>query len=242
MFTATSGFQDRFQGFVDDRLRAIAENRGHMALEPHAGHALLHIVPLDSFTRSGGIEPSAVAASHSFGPMAIREYQGRINFHGYINFRGGPACYGYTQVYRNGIVESVTAGIVRPADGDGPSRVYGNSLIEDLVVATRRLLDGLQALGINPPFLIQITLMGVGKSELLLPDVPAGRIVRDDRAPQPLNPPTLRLPWVEIPDFMDHEGYDRALRDAMDAFVNAAGEARCKYFDANGRFTIQPGH
>ena len=111
-----------------------------------------------------------------------------------------------------------------------------------LVFATRRFMDGLQALGVNPPFLIQITLLGVGKCVLMLPDVPEGRVPRDQRGAQPLNPPTLRLPWVEIPDFMDHAGYDRALKDAFDAFVNAAGEARCKYYDAEGRFTIPPGH
>lgn len=241
LFTATSDFQERFHAFVESRLEAVREGSVNVNMARGQSFIAMHIVPLSAFSTSAALDPDALEQLHDiFRPLAARDWGSRVNFDGRIFFREGPDCAGYTQVYRNGIVEAVKARIVMPADGHGGARVHGNDVIEDIVYALRRYMVGLRQLDVNPPLLVQVTLVGVGGATLLLPDLPPGRLVRDQRAPQPMHPPTLRLPWFEVTDYLDNPGYDRLLRRPMDAFVNAAGVDRCKYFDAQDRFIMPP--
>lgn len=241
LFSAGSDFQDRFQNLVDRRLEAVANMRVNVNLLPHQGFAVLHIVPLNAFSKGGVLDPEALAQLHNqFRPLGAANWASRVNFDGRVFYREGPVCHGYTQVYRNGTVEAVKAGLVSPMDAAGARRLNGTTIIEDLVFGIRSYFSALRQIGVDPPFLAQITLLDVGGATLVLRV--AGRLdgYRDDGAPQPLHPQSLMLPWFEVADYVDDAGYDALVRPAMDALANAGGLPRCPYYNADGQFVRPP--
>lgn len=239
MFNAGADAETQFLEFVERRMGILDQGEARLGLNfPfNLGYALIHIMPLSALRGRPVIDPPVVAPLREpFRPPGGQNWGGRVNFHGYLFYREGELCHGYTQIYRSGAVEAAQAGIV--TEHEGNLYVRGNVLIEDMVTAVKRYMGGLRALGINPPFFVQISLVGVGGASLLLPDARPGRLVRGQEAPRLMDPPILRLPWAEITDYLDDHGYELALQPAMDALVNAAGVARCQYFDEEGHFLL----
>jgi len=237
LFTMTSDIQDSMHQFLERRLDEFEHGPFYFIMNRESGIFMIHILPFGAFTQLTALAPDSVAPLRDhFRPPGAAHWDGRVNFDGYVFIRPGEPTHGYTQIFRNGIVEATKCEIVALQDGD--RCIQGNVLIEDIVRSTKRYLAGLRELGVSPPFLIYISLLYVANTQLLLPDVHPGRLIRNSRARNSIVQSKLLLPPVEVTDYLDDAGYDRALSPAMDAFVNAAGEMRCPYFNADGLFDI----
>ncbi len=73
----------------------------------------------------------------------------RFNFDGFTVERAGGRFYGYTQLFRNGILESTKAPIARPHESETiiPAMLTEEWIIESFV----RFMGGLRAAEVPPP-------------------------------------------------------------------------------------------
>jgi hypothetical protein len=231
LFTQGSTAIDRAIEFSDRRLTEISSGRGGRPLQA-GGRLIVHVVPLAAVITRINLNLEAVyAAYQSFRPIGSMGMSPRFNLHGFVNERGGDQNHGYTQIFRNGIVEATKASIVR--DVQGRRVIPGIGIEQHLFEVLPGYLDGLRDLGISPPLAVLITLQGVAG---------AAYAVKNGPWPEP-EPPidqdTLRLPDCYIQDFGSSDDYHRALRPAIDALWNSAGYSAAQTFDGNGRWVGQ---
>ena len=231
LFTQGSTASDRAIEFSDRRLTEISSGRGSRPLQA-GGRLIVHVVPIAAVIARLSLDLEAVYAAHqSFRPMGTMGMSPRFNLHGFINERGGDLNHGYTQIFRNGIVEATKASIVR--DVQGRSVIPGIGVEQHLFEVLPGYLDGLRDLGLSPPLVVLITLQGVAG---------AAYAVNNDRRLEP-EPPIdqdpLRLPDCYIQDYGSSDDYHRALRPAIDALWNSAGYSAAQTFDDNGRWVGQ---
>jgi hypothetical protein len=231
LFTQGSTASDRAIEFSDRRLAEIASGRGTRPLQA-GGRLIVHVVPLAAVIARINLNLEAVYAAHqSFRPMGSLGMTPRFNLHGFINERGGDQNHGYTQIFRNGIVEATKASIVR--DVQGRRVVPGIGVEQQLFEVLPAYINGLRDLGVSAPLVVLITLQGVAG---------AAYAVRNDPWPEPepaIDQDTLRLPDCYIQDFGTVDDYRRALRPAIDALWNSAGYSAAQTFDGTGRWVGQ---
>ena len=135
---------------------------------------------------------------------------------------------GYTQVFRNGILEATLAKIIHERNGyfyiPGPiyeTRVFG---------VLPSYINGLHLVGVPAPLVIMLTLQGVEGSCY----DPTVNMLED--YPPPIDRPILFLPEGIVNEYADEIYYHRALQPAFDALWNAAGRVRTMSFDQEGRW------
>ena len=107
MFNLAADAQERIKRFRLERIAKISDGRGPIVLASGAQLAV-HLVPLSGFGQPAPIDLRAVYRNRSFRPMGSTEdgLRDRFNLDGVVTLRGGDVCHGYTQVFRNGIIEA----------------------------------------------------------------------------------------------------------------------------------------
>lgn len=159
----------------------------------------------------------------------------RFNLDGLLVTRGARQLHGYAQLFRNGTIESVLAGLWRD-EVDAKKIVRVRRIEASLVYALPTLLGLLQSLGVPPPFAVMLTLQDVH-----------GTIFRAiaplfDRDPEPaVYENVALLPDVLIGDFGTPLDYQRSLRPIFDALWNMAGRARSESYDEDGTWNAELG-
>ena len=231
LFTQGSTASDRAVEFCDRRLTEISSGRGSRPLQA-GGRLIVHVVPMAAVIGRINLNLEAVyAANQRFRPVGSMGMSPRFNLHGFINERGGDKNHGYTQIFRNGIVEATKAAIV--LDVQGRRLIAGIRFEQHLFEVLPGYLDGLRDLGILPPLVVLITLQGVAGAAYAVKTTPLD-------PESPIDQDTLRLPDCYIQDFGSADDYQRALRPAIDALWNSAGYSEAQTFDANGRWVGPP--
>jgi len=105
LFIQGSQATHRFREFHRRRFNEVGANNVRPLVAP--GRFVLHIAPLAAFTGDYAIDPSAVRDdANNLRPIASAGFSPRFNFDGFVVERGGDRNFGYTQVFRNGILES----------------------------------------------------------------------------------------------------------------------------------------
>jgi hypothetical protein len=152
----------------------------------------------------------------------------RLNLDGYLIFTGGGGqpSQAYTQLYRNGIVESVH---VYPLYGEDKSINLPSTSYERIILTgLSRYLQKFRNLGIEPPIYIFLALTGVANSVFV---VPPGRdfdnyttVDRDE----------LILPEITIEEY----GVEPALymKPLFDMIWNAYGFRKSLNYDDQGKW------
>jgi hypothetical protein len=149
----------------------------------------------------------------------------RFNFDGFINFRGGEKCYGYTQIFRTGIIEATKASLV--SDRRGYKSISGLKLGNNIFEVLPGYLDGLKKLDVPPPIVIMVSMQEIYGAYLH-----AGKQYYDND-PYILNSSELLLPEITLEDYGSDQDYQKAMRPAFDALWNAAGYAFSGCFNEN---------
>ena len=128
----------------------------------------------------------------------------------------------YLQVFRNGIIEAVDASILQPESGKLtiPSLLFERVLLD----ALPRFLSIQKQIGVESPFLIMISLLGVSSYTMSSnnPRVHTYPIDRD----------ALILPEIIVENFECNPS--EVMKPIFDAIWNAAGWPRSMNYDENG--------
>jgi hypothetical protein len=228
LFTFAADAQQRIKAFRSDRIATIIAGQGPVLL-PANGRLFIHLVPLSAFGQMNQIDLETAYEAHmQFRPMAAADMTPRFNLDGFINVRGGRECHGYTQVFRNGIIEATKANVLSRWHS-APMLDAGKNTSE-IVAVVPGYFDGLRALDIPAPTVLMISYHGIAGAKL------GFRRYEYDLDEIELFPPVelMLLPEVIVDDYGLPGDYVRALRPIFDALWNAAGFAKCTYYSPNG--------
>jgi hypothetical protein len=224
LFNLSATTQDRIQAFRRERLAILSADEGPMKIE-HEGRLILHLVPLSAFGHGQSLDVKNIFDKHSyFRPISSAGMNQRFNLDGVINFRGGDKCYGYTQIFRTGIIEATKSALIR--EQNGTKFLPGLPLGRDIFEVLPGYLEGLKILDVPPPFVVMISLQ-----ELYGASLAYKQNIYDFESSIPFNKSELILPEILIEDYGSAEDYQKRMRPAFDAIWNAAGYAFSGYFN-----------
>ena len=127
------------------------------------GILILHIVPLSVFDVTPTLPLTQIErAFGSFVPIGSTTANGvRINFDGILKTSNADAQAtehrAYVQLYRNGIIETVNSTAMAVSSGTPIVSNLDDQLIREII----RSLNDLAAVGVEPPYALLVSLVGV---------------------------------------------------------------------------------
>lgn len=195
---------------------------------------VLHIIPIDNFLHPK-INLSKISQNDRLGyyPITGASCNERLNYDGFYTYwasfyESGGENYSYTQVYRNGVIESVDAFSIGESGKDKQKLIPSISYEEDLIKFSNRVLGLLVRDGISGPAILYLSLLGVKGYEMALgsnffPRFNKTAIDKDD----------LILPEIYIEDIANFSAQS-VLKTSFDLIWNACGFERSFNFDENG--------
>jgi hypothetical protein len=226
LFEAATSAGEKIRNFRADRLGKLLSGEGPVPLRRQPIYAL-HIVPVNAFSGVHRYDLERLRELHShlmpFGGMGFNP---RHNYDGYLAYSpDNEVAAAYTQVFRNGIIESVRGGYsIRSVE---EKRIPHVAFEKDAIEALTRHLKLMKEMGVELPTLAMLSLVGVGGFRLhhetgfyLFGEVWA--IDRD----------VLMLPDVLIEDYECDAA--SVLKDSFDVLWQSAGYPRCLNYDEEG--------
>lgn len=214
--------------FRKERIEALAQNRQeeipvHL---PGKSRLVLHIIPLTFFEPSSALDLSAFRPRN----QAMWVYdkhldRGRFNLDGYVKPSGES---GYIQIYRNGIVECVEVIDDFPPS---PGEHLGLYSLEDYTLYLLDIvLNAQKNLGVQPPFVILLSLVGV--KDRVLVSGSRSTFEDSDYPPTPLIQNNLLIPDTLFEDYTSD--CKAVMKPIFDILWNAAGRERSRSYHENG--------
>jgi len=197
---------------------------------------IMHAVPFSSFDPSASL-PVAEVSKHTnpFVPMgSVGSQNPLVNFDGVLITsnadRTAPTQRAYMQVYRTGRLETVASSIWR-----GAARRLSSIWIESMVLpALVRSLKGLQALGVEPPYAVMMSLIGVkgaqmtvGRKETWFEDDEISVLSEDQYH-------FAEVILESVPNSNQECG--KMLRPFIEQLANTAGRPTSSSFDGDGEY------
>jgi hypothetical protein len=234
IFTSAASALDRMRAFRAERLARIDAGEAIAPLVKNNGRHIVHVVPISSFGFLGQIDlGKAQAAQQLLRPMGnLPGYTPRINFDGFstLSHADTGRCLAYTQIFRNGAVESVKVRVVNN-DGEGDLWIPTGDFDRYIFEQVPNYLTALQRLDVPPPIVVMITLQGVRGARLGITPRPVDDLPQIDRD-------VLELPEVVVEQYGTPESYQPVLRPAFDALWNTGGFTRSRHFDTKGNWKL----
>lgn len=229
-FLLADSIEERIRNFRIDRISKIVaeETPIPLAREPKV---VLHIIPIAAFS------PSRTLLDVSFLSRISREtgilpiwpgYSGnRYNLDGYmLHDRPTGESYSYLQIFRNGVIESVTTKLI------GRDQTISGKFFDGYVYrAAKKYLDFERRIDIKAPYLIMLSLLDVYGCKLIPGNAPW------ERTDDIIDRKVLLVPEVLVDD--SESSYDKIIRPILDAVWNATGYEKSWNFDDNGIFLAQ---
>jgi Putative DNA-binding domain len=166
LFNAGPQLADRIRNFRLDRVAKIAASQAPVQLM-NQGSLILHIVPLSAFDVTSSLPLRDIEVDFgSFVPIGSTTANGaRINFDGILKTSNADQRAtqhrAYVQLYRNGITESVHSTVMAVRSG---TPIISN-LDDMLIYEVMRSFVDLAAVGIEPPYALLVSLIGVAGAQ-----------------------------------------------------------------------------
>jgi len=167
VFLGSETTADRIRDFRLDRISRIRGRETPIPLLP-GPCVILHAIPLTSLSGANYDVISLkrnVKIHQTLAPLfRTFAHSSEINFDGVLVFNGDHAqpSGGYSQLYRNGIIEAVDAMFVAANEGHGLGKLIASQAFEDgLFKSIRGYLAVLKSLGVDLPILIMLSLTDV---------------------------------------------------------------------------------
>ncbi len=231
-FALSETTAERIRNFRMERLGMIVAGETPVPLDDGA-KIVLHIVPFGAFDPTAKFDVASLSDDRMdlLTPLyTLRlEYSQRYNFDGFLTFaelQDSPLTHSYLQIFRNGIIEAVEAFLLNSEQG---KRILISPFEQELLKATSKFLQLQKYLGVEPPLLVMLTLLGV--SDYIIPVDP----IRFPRRPRhPIDRDVLPISAILVESFQ----YDisQIMRPIFDAVWNAAGWAGSLNFDETGKW------
>lgn len=233
LFTKGQDIVKTARQYRDERLEIILSGRGPRELVA-GGRLIAHIIPFASLSSDFQVDIRAIEdVVGNFMPFGAAGMSPRYNFDGYIIGRGGEENKGYTQVFRNGIVEITKAPISHQGRAGNqviPSIGFERHIFERLPL----YFAGLQSIGVPPPFVVTFVLEGVDGCTYA---IPMGDF---DDPTSPINRNILYLPECLVENYGDAVTYHKAVKPAFDALWNASEFPEARSFNQDGLWVGLP--
>jgi len=230
IFANGASMHDRMKAYVSERLTKIANGEGVLPLaegDGREGKLVIHIMPFVSFTGNSQIDVAeAQSVANRLQPLGATG-NSRINFDGFMVVRSSDVVYGYTQLFRDGIVEAAKVRVIGQNDQQNwrlPMRTFVEQIYQRVPSYIRALLD----LGVSPPFAVSIAVLGVQGAYLGI-----GHDFWSLEDQEVINRPNLTLPTQVIADIGTDADYRQALTPALNSLFNAVGIASAEEFLQN---------
>ena len=233
-FAQTSAVIDRIKDFRINRVLQIKSSENSSSSTDIPFFAI-HILPLSAFNSSFRMDADQLlAVRESRIEPALQPFRTGGGWNQRINLLGAMAYSApgnqtiiptYTQLYREGIVESVDKEILT---GRGEKKLLPMYALEDAIMkfATRNL-QLLANLNFQSPFYIFLSFVNIQGFSVIIPE----RFWRTDAEPITAN--ELLLPEIVIENINNIEQH---FRSTFDMIWNAAGIERSLNFDENDSF------
>lgn len=234
-FLGSAETERRLNDFRFERLARLKGGVGTSLIG--VGKMVLHIAPLQP--PRAPLDVRTISNDQSgFRPLGRLGTTGTPNFDGFLLMGGEPHAKepwtSSTQIFRNGRLEAGLGGILYQSQPDGPHIFSHSDDLPQLIQAIPRYCESLFRLGVAPPFVAMISLLGVGGSVMNDPTrlrSGAGPLDRDD----------LLFEHLLIEDAAFPHGWQTLLRPMLDALWNAYGRQRCfPLFNEEGVWTGYP--
>lgn len=158
-FTLSDTVVERIRTFRANRLLALGNGESPLPLKEGA-LIVLHVVPLQSMTSDIRIDISSNSGgAQNLRPMGASGWNNRINLDGRLTYRNvsDGKSYGYAQLFRNGIIETVYVQEERGGNKAIPSEAYERYILE----ALQSYFSALNELGVSTPAYLFLSLLGV---------------------------------------------------------------------------------
>jgi hypothetical protein len=224
-FTVVGSNVERIKKFREERISRIFTNETPVPFLENA-KIVVHIIPLTSFDPAQYVDVKEIAKYYlDLEPMTCGSWGKRYNLDGFLTFASNKGVsYSYVQMFRNGIVEAVDGGLLKPHNEKLliPSIAYEEELINSL----QKYLSVLRDLNIGLPAFIFVTFVGVKGYSMAWSNIfrESPTIERD----------VLFLPEVVIESYDDQ--IEEVLRPVFDAVWNSCGFEQSRNYDENGHW------
>jgi len=238
MFIASIEHNDQFRYLRHEHINSVRNAEAPVAMpEIFSSYMLLQIIPLQSIEHLVHLDLNAYDLKNILKPLggAVGGYQ--YNIDGFLTFRS--RFISYTQLYRNGIIETATCSIARKFNGNSESKaINGPSLSADILGGTARYLSVLKNIGIRTPIRVYLTFLDVRNCRFATYYDQSGYDQYGIGEDEALNfrKNDVLLPPVDIMDYGNRFATYEFLRPIMDALWNADNRERCDYYDDNGKW------
>lgn len=190
-----------------------------------------HIIPINGLAGRCGVDVAGLISDHD----ALRldtEYpwQRTANINGLLMYAyedpNGEDCY--AQLFRNGAFEIVKNIAFMPKHGDGPSWAIGVWIGSELRRGLQAYSSAATKLGVYGPCFVSLSLTGVAGTNLTInSNFATKRPIVEDR---------LDLPEIMVEDIASTIDLDSVTKPIMDVLYQSYGQARCNYFDSEGKW------
>jgi len=238
-FLATQLLTTQIRDFKTERINKIVIGDTPISI-PISAKMVLHIFPLQSFMTADALDYLSIERNHSKLPLLhVKEYHSawsyRINLDGFVNYltykdNSNPF---YTQMFRNGTVESVNADLLETRQGE-KEKYIPISFERILFDASESIIRYLNENYILPPYLVSFTLIGVSGYKILLPQSYQWHYRRDTDH-RYIDRPIVQTPNVLI-DQQETNNIEKTLRLIIDSVWNAAGWSGSINYDPDGKY------
>lgn len=231
LFSMASSTKEQMNRFRAERLAKIIADETPVAVAA-APRTVLHILPLQSLSSTSRIQLRQAISelSHLLLPLGGQIFSRRINLDGLLSYSAGsPFRAGhdaYIQLYHKGIIETVNASTLslnRPFTPGGTPRIPSSTFEAELTKQVPQYLIALKALGVPPPFVLMLTLIGVKDYYMAVSE--KFMFTGNDA---PIDRDVVIVPEIVIEDY---ECVASNLRPLLDSVWNAAGWPASPNFD-----------
>jgi hypothetical protein len=228
LFTFAPQLAEQMRQFRLERLARITTGETPVRLlDPHC--MILHVVPFTYFTPISAISMKDLVRNiRYFAPLgtdARRDW--RINFDGFVTLsnseEGAERQRAYVQIFHSGAIEAVASSI------STNNQIVSILNIKNLLIRhVPQYLEALHECGIEPPFAVMTSLIGLHQLKLstgrrLSNGLIEGQIADRDQLH------FHEVIFEEVP--IVRQGYAVSLRSILDQLANAAGCVSAQSFD-----------
>lgn len=232
-FLQSASFNEKIKTFIKDRIDKIILNDTPVPID-NFPKIVVHTVPLESMQQGGNIVTVPELKQDIFSPLGGGGYNSRINLEGVVNYCSIPGQHvndAYLQLYKTGIIETVSTGLLKL--GAARKAIYvdkDDSVEEKIINFISDALLYMQKLRIQPPLYLFLHLINVRGFE-----ISSSQLHQSILGQKAIQTENIFLPEIVLQSYPDNIGW--VIKEWFDAIWNASGYERCRSYDANGNFT-----
>jgi len=228
-FNLSETTREKIINFRVDRISKILSNETPVPLAENP-KIILHMIPLASFSRPQSYEIKRVSSNPviNLSPISGNAHYWRLNFDGFITYSSvaDKTSRSYLQLFRNGIIEVVEAGLIR--HHNGKLLIPSVTFEEEIIKSFSRYLNSMRILNIALPIFIYLTLIGVKGYSMA---TRRGFVFSDEEYAHKIDKDILMVPELIVESF-DIKA-ELALKPCFDTVWNASGYEGSQNYNEN---------